>query len=57
MASTTLLLPLPFGPTTHVTPRANSKRVRSAKLLKPNNSSDFSIQRTLGPLRHMAQPF
>src|SRR5258708_33489771 len=41
--STTLLLPLPLGPTTQVTPGANSKRVRSAKLLKPNRSSDLSI--------------
>src|SRR5262245_26669547 len=41
--STTLLLPEPLGPTTHVTPGAKSKRVRSAKLLKPNKSSDLSI--------------
>src|SRR5262245_65266092 len=43
MESTTLLLPLPLGPTTQVTPGAKSKRVRSAKLLKPNRSSDLSI--------------
>src|SRR5579872_4814543 len=43
IASTTLLLPEPLGPTTQVTPGAKSKRVRSAKLLKPNRSSDLSI--------------
>src|SRR4051794_39247279 len=42
-ASTTLLLPLPFGPTTAVTPAANSNAVLSAKLLKPTNSSFFSM--------------
>src|SRR5262249_35758445 len=41
--STTLLFPEPLGPTTQVTPGEKSKRVRSAKLLKPNNSSDLSI--------------
>ena len=30
-----LLLPHPFGPTTAVTPRRKSSRVRSAKLLNP----------------------
>jgi len=43
-ASTTLLLPLPLGPTTPVTPGPKSNRVRSAKLLKPISSSDLSMQ-------------
>ena len=34
-ASVILLLPLPFGPTTAVTPRSNSISMRSAKDLKP----------------------
>ena len=38
MASTTLLLPQPFGPTMPVTPVANSKWVLSAKDLNPNRS-------------------
>src|SRR5262249_14508126 len=42
-ASTTLDLPLPLGPTTAVTPGGNSKTVLSAKLLKPTNSSRFSM--------------
>ncbi len=42
--STTLLLPLPFGPTTPVIPAENSKTVLSAKLLKPKSSSDLSIE-------------
>jgi hypothetical protein len=35
IASTTLDLPQPFGPTMPVTPSANSKTVLSAKDLKP----------------------
>ena len=35
MASTTLDLPLPFGPTTTVTPGSSSRAVVSAKDLKP----------------------
>src|ERR1700733_11910616 len=40
-ASTTLDLPLPFGPTTTVTPGSNSSTVGSAKDLKPFMLSDF----------------
>src|SRR5512146_1685394 len=40
MASTTLLLPLPFGPTMAVTPLGNSMRA-SANDLNPNISSDL----------------
>ena len=40
-ASTTLDLPLPFGPTTTVTPGSNSSTVGSAKDLKPFMVSDF----------------
>src|SRR4051812_17855347 len=43
MASTTFDLPDPLGPTTQVMPAANSKRVRSAKLLKPTSSSALSM--------------
>src|SRR5688500_299780 len=43
-ASTTLLLPEPFGPTTPTTPGPKSKRTRSAKLLKPTSSSDLSMR-------------
>src|ERR687895_218664 len=43
MASTTLDLPEPLGPTTTVMPGGNSNRVRSAKLLKPFSSSALSI--------------
>ena len=43
MESTTLLLPLPFGPTTPVIPVAKSNRMRSAKLLKPKISSDVNM--------------
>ena len=39
MASTTLLLPQPFGPTMAEMPSSNSKTVRSAKDLKPWISS------------------
>ena len=42
-ASTTLDLPDPFGPTTIDTPRGNSNRVRSAKLLKPESSRALSM--------------
>src|SRR5215212_7182020 len=42
-ASTTLLLPEPFGPTTPVTPGAKSKRVLSANDLKPMSSRRLSI--------------
>jgi len=34
-ASAMLLFPDPFGPITAVTPRSNTKRVGSAKVLKP----------------------
>src|SRR5215469_14248808 len=44
MASTTFDLPEPFGPTTAVMPLGNSKRVLSAKLLKPTSSSAFSME-------------
>src|SRR4051812_42558678 len=49
-ASTTLLLPEPFGPTTPVTPGEKSKRVLSANDLKPTSSRRLSIrsQRTEG---------
>ena len=40
-ASTTLDLPLPFGPTTTVIPGSNSSTVGSAKDLKPFMLSDF----------------
>src|SRR4051794_6325847 len=40
MASTTLDLPLPLGPTTTVTPGSRSKVVASAKDLKPLRVSD-----------------
>ena len=40
-ASTMLDLPLPFGPTTTVTPGSNSRVVASAKDLKPFRVSDF----------------
>ena len=43
MASTTFDLPEPLGPTTTVMPGGNSKRVLSAKLLKPKISSDLSM--------------
>src|SRR5205814_3768392 len=39
MASTTLLLPQPFGPTTPVTPSSKEKTTRSAKDLKPEIST------------------
>src|SRR5438874_1868850 len=42
-ASTTLLLPLPLGPTIAVIPAENSNSVLSAKLLKPTNSKRLSI--------------
>jgi hypothetical protein len=38
MASTTLDLPQPFGPTTPVTPSSKEKTTRSAKDLKPEIS-------------------
>ena len=41
MASTTLDLPLPLGPTTTVMPGSRSRRVASAKDLKPFMDSDF----------------
>jgi len=40
-ASQILLFPLPLGPTTDVTPGANSITVRSAKVLNPNSSRRF----------------
>src|SRR5262245_8843790 len=43
MASTTLDLPEPFGPTTTVMPAGNSNRVLSAKLLKPYSSRAFNM--------------
>src|ERR1700729_3095607 len=47
-ASTTLDLPLPFGPTTTVIPGSNSSTVGSAKDLKPLTLSDFrNIEATL----------
>src|SRR4051794_8145836 len=42
-ASTTLLLPEPFGPTTPVTPGAKSIRVLSANDLKPTSSRRLSM--------------
>ena len=39
MASTTLLLPQPFGPTTPVTPSSKEKTTRSANDLKPEMST------------------
>src|SRR4051794_10642857 len=42
-ASTTLLLPEPFGPTTAVTPGAKSSRVLSANDLNPTSSRRLSI--------------
>ena len=41
IASTTFDLPLPFGPTTTVTPGSKSNTVVSAKDLKPLMVSDF----------------
>src|SRR5947199_274630 len=46
MASTTLLFPLPFGPTKPVIPGVNSKRVARAKLLNPDISSDLRNRAT-----------
>ena len=43
MASTMLDLPEPLGPTMTVMPGGNSKRVLSAKLLKPINSRALSM--------------
>src|SRR5690606_1441885 len=43
IASTTFDLPEPLGPTTTVMPGGNSKRVLSAKLLKPMSSRALSI--------------
>ena len=59
MASTTFDFPEPFGPTTTVMPSGNSKRVRSAKLLKPNSSSALSRVMTRcrrGPPRQRRLP-
>src|SRR4051794_25613982 len=42
-ASTTLLFPDPFGPTTAVTPGGNSNAVLSAKLLNPTSSNRLSM--------------
>src|SRR6185369_14524628 len=42
-ASTTLLLPDPFGPTTAVIPGAKSNRVLSANDLNPTSSRRLSI--------------
>jgi hypothetical protein len=41
MASETLLLPQPFGPTIAVNPFLNSRFVESAKDLNPSNSRFF----------------
>src|SRR4051812_45489252 len=56
-ASTMFDLPLPFGPTTAVTPGGNSKTVLSAKLLKPTNSRRFSmaVPKRVEPQRHGGQ--
>src|SRR5947209_1523164 len=43
-ASTTLLLPLPLGPTMAVIPAGKSNCVLSAKLLKPTSSSRLSMK-------------
>src|SRR5262249_59557933 len=43
-ASTTLLLPEPFGPTIAVIPAGKSNCVLSAKLLKPTSSRRLSIR-------------
>src|SRR5882672_5620450 len=43
-ASTTLLLPDPFGPTMPVTPGEKSNRVLSAKDLKPTSSRRLSME-------------
>src|SRR3954469_24527729 len=50
MPSTMLDLPEPFGPTTTVMPAGNSKRVLSAKLLKPKSSSALSMTRRCEPV-------
>src|SRR5437660_10075599 len=42
MASTTLLLPQPLGPTIAVTPLSKASSERSGKLLNPEISSRFS---------------
>src|SRR3954470_22491389 len=44
-ASTTLLLPEPFGPTTAVTPGAKENSVLSANDLKPTSSRRLSMRR------------
>src|SRR5437773_11434859 len=49
MASTTLLLPQPLGPTMHVIPGPNSNSVLSAKLLKPVAVSFLRIIRLWPP--------
>ena len=41
MASTTLLLPEPFGPTTAVMPGSKRRVVAEAKDLKPRSVSDL----------------
>src|SRR5690606_38477462 len=51
MASETLLLPEPFGPTTAVTPEPYSKTVRLAKLLNPWMESFFRYMVTPRPRR------
>src|SRR4051794_6897804 len=56
-ASTTLLLPLPLGPTMHVIPAAKSNVVLSAKLLKPNRSRDFNMGFSAGASPGVGQPF
>ena len=43
MASLTLLLPLPFGPTTTLIPFLNFNTVFSGKVLNPKSSKDFKI--------------
>ena len=53
MASTTLDLPDPFGPTTTVTPGSRSSTVVSAKDLKPFRESRFrNIEARDGSGRH-----
>src|SRR5262245_42070427 len=54
IASTTLDLPQPFGPTTAVMPSRNSSVVRSTKDLKPKSSRD--LRRKPGPLAAVARP-
>src|SRR4051812_25374382 len=52
-ASTTLDLPAPFGPTTHVMPGSNCSVVADANDLKPRNDRLFKY--TVAPLRGLGQ--